>query len=324
MPELTIYIPNLDGGERLLAALASLEAQSRAARVVVIDNGSRDGSATRAVAEFPRTELVELHTNVGFGRAINAGVRQFPGDPVILINNDCVCEPRMVEALLAEAGGGDSVAGVLLDGEDPARIDSAGVQADVTLFALDYLHGEPVSAADGAPPPLGPTGGAALYPFEAFEAVGGFDERIFAYLEDLDLNLRLAASGRGCRLAPGARAIHAHSSTLGSGSARKNELMGWSRGYMLGRYRVLAKPRRALRALACEAVICGGQAVVDRTLSGVPARIRGWRAGRRLPPRDAPLEALLDAGALEVLRRRSLRRRARLRQPSSARSGGPL
>jgi hypothetical protein len=215
----------------------------------------------------------------------------------------------MVEALLAEGGSGDSVAGVLLDGEDPGLIDSAGVQADITLFALEYLHGESVSAAEGAAPPLGPTGGAALYPLEAFEAVGGFDEDIFAYLEDLDLNLRLVAAGRGCRLAADARAVHAHSSTLGSGSAKKNELMGWSRGYMLGRYRILGTPRRAIRALACEAAICGGQAIVDRTISGVPARFSGWRAGRRLPPREAPLEALLDAGTLEVLRRRSLRRR---------------
>jgi len=324
LPEPTIYIPSLNGGERLTAALGSLQAQSRPARVVVVDNGSEAGSAAQVVAKFPDTELLRLDANIGFGPAINAGVKRFPGDPVILINDDCVCEPDMVEALLAEAGGGDSVAGVLLDRADATRIDSAGVLADVTLCALDYLHGEAASAAEGAPPPLGPTGGAALYPLEAFAAAGGFDERIFAYLEDLDLNLRLAASGRGCRLASAARAVHAHSSTLGSGSARKNELMGWSRGYLLGRYRVLATPRRALRALASEAVICGGQAIVDRTVSGVPARMRGWRTGRSLPARVVPGEALSGVGALEVLRRRSRRRRVRRMRPSSAGSDGRL
>ena len=78
----------------------------------------------------------------------------------------------------------------------PSRIDSAGVVADTTLMGFDHLHGEPVASAASAPDPLGPTGGAALYSKAAFDAVGGFDERIFLYYEDLDLALRMAAAGR--------------------------------------------------------------------------------------------------------------------------------
>ena len=59
---------------------------------------------------------------------------------------------------------------------DPTRIDSAGVIVDQTLMAFDYLSGAQVESLDSAPAPLGPTGGAALYCREAFEAVGGFDE----------------------------------------------------------------------------------------------------------------------------------------------------
>ncbi len=113
----------------------------------------------------------------------------------MLLNNDAAAEPRFVEALLDGLGAGvDSVAGVMLQERDPGLIDSAGVVADRTLMGFDYLHGEPVAAAASAPAPLGPTGGAALYRREAFEAVGGFDERIFLYYEDLDLALRLAAA----------------------------------------------------------------------------------------------------------------------------------
>jgi GT2 family glycosyltransferase len=305
----TVYIPNLDGGDRLLDALASLEAQSSPAKVVVIDNGSSDGSPARVRERFPGVELIELGSNLGFGRALNEGVRRAPGDPVIFVNNDCVCEPQLIEAFLDEAAPGASVAGVLLRGDDPGRIDSAGVEADVTLLALEHLLGEPAAAAESAPAPLGPSGGAALYSLEMFNLAGGFDERIFAYLEDVDLALRLATAGHGCRLAPAARAIHAHSATLGSGSRAKNELMGFARGYMLGRYRVLGSPARALRALACEATICAGQAAIDRTVSGLPSRVRGFRLGRSLPARPVPEAVLSQGSTAEVLRRRSLRRR---------------
>ena len=98
------------------------------------------------------------------------------------------------------------VAGVLVQEAAPGLIDSAGVVADRTLMGFDYLHGEPLEAAERAPDPLGPTGGAALYRLDAFRAASGFDERIFLYYEDLDLALRLRAAGARCRLAAGARA----------------------------------------------------------------------------------------------------------------------
>jgi hypothetical protein len=309
MPGPTVYIPNVNGGERLLRALESLAAQTVPARTVVVDNGSRDGSPALVRARFPDVEVIELGANLGFGRAVNEAVRRVPGDPVVFVNNDCVCDERMMEALLAQAGGGASVAGVLLDGSDRDRIECAGVEVDVTLLSLEYLQGQPSGAAAGTPPPLGPSGGCALYPLEAFTEVGGFDERIFAYLEDVDLALRLAAAGHPARLAADGRAVHAHSATLGSGSSAKNELMGFARGYMLGRYRVLDSLGRTARALVCDATICAGQAVVDRTLAGVGARRRGYRIGRRLPARPVPDGALTSAGTIEVLRRRSLRRR---------------
>ncbi len=247
--------------------------------------------------------------NLGFGPAINRAVAARPADPVILLNNDIECEPRLIEAMLeARAGGADSVAGVLLQERDPGLIDSAGVVADETLMGFDYLHGEPVASAASAPDPLGPTGGAALYSRSAFEAVGGFDERIFLYYEDLDLALRMAAAGVRCRLAADARAIHAYSSSLGAGSGEKYARTGWSRGYMLRRYGVMRRPGRALRALACEAALCAGQVLGDRTARGVAGRIEGWRAGAGLERREAAGAPLLDISAREALRLRRRRR----------------
>ncbi|HKO39087.1 MAG TPA: glycosyltransferase family 2 protein, partial [Solirubrobacterales bacterium] len=196
--------------------LRSLGEQTRPIDVVLVDNGSDDGSVELARRELPELKVVAMGRNLGFGPAINRAVAEHRADPVILLNNDAEAEPGFVEALLDGLGEGvDSVAAVLLQERAPELIDSAGVVADATLMGFDYLHGERASAAEGAADPLGPTGGGALYRREALERVGGFDERIFLYYEDLDLALRIAAAGGRCRLAPEARALHAYSASLG-------------------------------------------------------------------------------------------------------------
>jgi len=304
-----IYIPTYNGRERLGKTLRSLEAQSRPTDVVVVDNGSSDGTAELLCEEFPEVALLELDENIGFGPALNRAVAEHPADPAILLNNDVEAEPRFVEALLdAAAEGAETVAGVLVQEAAPGLIDSAGVVADRTLMGFDYLHGEPLEAAARAADPLGPTGGAALYRLDAFRAAGGFDERIFLYYEDLDLALRLRAAGARCRLAAGARAVHAYSASLGAASGAKYARTGWSRGYMLRRYGVTSRPGDAARALAAEAAICAGQLLADRTAEGIGGRLRGWRDGAGLERRPIPQDALLDISLREAL---ALRRRRR-------------
>jgi GT2 family glycosyltransferase len=305
----TVYIPHFNGSGRLARTLQSLHAQSRPVDVVVADNGSSDDSARLVREEFPEVALLELGRNLGFGVALNRAVEEHPGDPVILLNDDVECEPQFVEAMLEAAGGEvEMVTGVLVQDAAPNLIDSAGVVADRTLMGFDYLHGEPLAAAATAASPLGPTGGAALYRHGAFQAVGGFDRRIFLYYEDLDLALRLAATGARCRLAPEARALHAYSASLGAGSGDKYAHTGWSRGYMLRRYGVLSRPGTAVRALACEMAICAGQVLTDRTSKGIGGRLRGWRDAAGLERRRADASTLLEISAREAL---ALRRRRR-------------
>ena len=153
---------------------------------------------------------------------------------------------------------------------------------------------------------------AAAFDRATYLAVGGFDEALFAYWEDVDLILRLLAAGGRCRLARDARGTHEHSATLGSGSAAKNRLMGFGRGYVLRKWRVVT-PRSAPGVLAREGVLLAGQALIDRNLSGLPARVAGWRAatpGERYP------EIVRDAGGGDTLLgtlKRRLRRRRRLK-----------
>jgi GT2 family glycosyltransferase len=305
-----VYIPNYNGEKRIGRALEGMRGQSREIEVVVVDNGSTDASPELVRDEFPEVALIELGENLGFGPALNRAIAaDEDADPVILLNDDAEPEPRFVEAMLEAVGEGvQAVAGVLVQERSPGLIDSAGVIADSTLMGFDYLNGEPLSAALDAADPLGPTGGAALYRRAAFDAVGGFDERIFLYYEDLDLALRLAAAGGRCRLAGEARALHAYSASLGAASARKYAATGWSRGYMLRRYGVMASPRLALRALACESALCAGQILRDRTAAGLGGRIQGWRDAAGLERRKVGAAELQDLGMREAL---ALRRRRR-------------
>jgi GT2 family glycosyltransferase len=304
-----IYIPNFNGERWLPRTLESLRGQTERLDVVVVDNGSTDGSAAAARADFPEVTVVELGENVGFGPALNRAVATHPTDGIVLLNSDVECEPEFcAELLTGLTEGVDMVAAVLLQEREPELIDSAGVVADHTLMGFDYLHGEPVAALAGAADPLGPTGGAGLYRRTAWEAVGGFDERIFLYYEDLDLALRIAATGGRCRLADGARALHAYSPGLGAASGAKYARTGWSRGYMLRRYGVMRDPVLALRALACEGAIGLGQVLRDHTAAGLSGRLRGFRAGAGLPRRGVGTAPLLNISGREAL---ALRRRRR-------------
>src|SRR3954451_19852327 len=237
---------------------------------------------------------MRLESNVGYSRAVNLAARRADGQILVLVNDDCALDETFLAELvevLDPAGGRTMAAGVLTDARMPELIDTAGIEIDSTLLAFDYLNGEPVAQLDGGVrDPIGPSGAAGAFDREAFLGVGGFDENMFAYVEDVDLVLRLRLEGGRCRLAPAARGVHEHSSTLGSGSARKDYLMGFGRGYVLRKWSVLS-PRRLVSVLARELAICAGQAVMDRNLAGVRGRIDGLRG--------SPARQPYPAGALE-------------------------
>lgn len=305
----TIYVPNYNGLRHLNPLLDSLRGQTTSAEVVVVDNGSTDGSTEYIRENYPEVNLLELHKNLGFGSALNRAIEVYPGDPVILLNSDVVCREDFVARMLEKADSGvEMVAGVLVSAGDPSAIDSAGVIADKTLMGFDYLHGEPLEAVRSALPPLGPTGAAALYRLEAFRAADGFDERIFLYYEDLDLALRLRSLGARSALASDAVAYHAYSQTLGANTAAKYAHTGWSRGYMLRRYGVMSRPQLAVRAAICEGVISAGQVIRDRSVAGILGRVQGWRAAGTSQRINLPNQALESMSLYQALGMRRRRR----------------
>lgn len=314
-PTATVIVPTL-GGERLEPMLASLAVQTAAHQTIVVDNGPPAGrtAVAAACARLEHAEVLRLPENAGYTRAINAGVAAADGDVVVLVNDDCVCDPDFVAEISGAIDPGAGIvmsAGVMRDWARPELIDSAGMEIDRTLLVFDYLNGEPLSVLDrGVVDPIGPSGAAAAFDRRAFLDAGGFDERLFAYWEDVDLVLRLRRQGYRCRLAAGARGVHEHSATLVSGSPRKNYLMGYGRGFVLRKWQVLS-PGRLGPVLIRDGTLCAGQALLDRNIAGIRGRLAGYRAARAEQDYPAELAQLADAGVVENLMRRR-RRRERL------------
>lgn len=308
----TVYIPTLTGGERLAACLEALRSQTVEVEVVVADNGAGEGCASMLEARFPEVVRIGFEgRNLGFGAALNRAVDQHGQGPVILLNDDTLPEPAFVENMVAAWDDGDTamVAGVLLRARQPELIDSAGVACDRTLTGWDYLTGEPVARLEGAADPIGPTGGGALYDRDAFRAVGGFDQGLFLYYEDLDLALRMCLAGYSCRLARGARALHEGSATIGRRAAEKYRNTGFGRGYLLRKYRIMRHPRLALKVAISDVSAGLAQFFLDRTLAGVRGKRDGWRAARTVDSLDAPFDQLAPASIRNHTRVRLSRRR---------------
>ena len=276
----------------------------------MVDNGSPGREVAERCEDYDFVSAVRLEENAGFSAAVNLAARRASGEALVLVNDDCVCERSFVAEIVAPLDRAASVvmaAGVLRNVRDSAVIDTAGLVLDRTLLVDDYLSGQPMAILDASvADPLGPSGAAAAYDREAFLACGGFDENLFAYWEDVDLALRLAVAGGRCRLARGAVGTHEHSATLGSGSAGKNRLTGFGRGYVLRKWGVLT-PRRFGPVLAREGLVIAGQLLVDRNLAGLSGRLDGWRAAN--PSEGFPDVPLAGDGLSRTLSRRWRRRR---------------
>jgi hypothetical protein len=213
-------IPVWNGRRWLDDCLGSIAAQTLTPReVIAVDNGSRDGSVAHLRANYPQVRVLELGTNTGFAFAVNRGIEAANEELVALLNTDVVLEPdwlaRMSGALVTDPGAG-SVAGKMLELGDHTLVYDAG----------DVLRRDGVSeqrgrfcADDGswdrAGEVFGACAGAAIYRRDAVLAVGAFDERYFAYLEDVDLALALRLAGWRCRYEP---AVSRH---VGEGSSHQ-------------------------------------------------------------------------------------------------------
>jgi N-acetylglucosaminyl-diphospho-decaprenol L-rhamnosyltransferase len=289
-----VVMPVFNRWELTQRCLAMLQRQTLAHDVVVVDNGSSDGTPERLRAEFPAARVVALGENRGFPAACNRGAEAGSADVIVLLNNDVEPPPTFLERLVAplEDERAGSVAALLLEpGEQ--RIESFGLAVDPTLAGYPRLRGETPTMAQARNPILiGPCAAAGAYRRLAWEQVAGLDEGVFAYAEDVDFALRLWAAGWDAVAAPDAVAVHIGSASAVTRSSWQRYQGGFARGYFVRRYGVLHS-RHALRAVVTEALVVVGDAVVfSHDLAALRGRVAGWRAASGSPRVTPPPHAI--------------------------------
>lgn len=215
----TIVIPNFNGIHYLSDCLQSLQQPGNDAHIVVVDNGSTDGSQAYLRQSFPEVELIEFTKNKGFCTAVNTGIQAAKTPYVILLNNDTKVYSNFVlylEQAIEQSDKIFSVASKMIVMQKPDILDGAGDLYCALGWAFARKKGKHVDQADVPCKIFSACGGAAIYRKEVFERIGLFDENHFAYLEDLDIGYRAQIYGYANYYEPKARVLHAGSGFSGS------------------------------------------------------------------------------------------------------------
>ena len=224
-PALTVVTVTYSSGSHLDRFLSSLTvATDLPLRVVIADNGSVDGAPEEAVERYPGTELLRTGGNLGYGTAVNRGVAAVAPDQeyVLVANPDVVWGPGSIDALLeaARRWPGAGTLGPLIRDPDGAVYPSArhlpslvrgGMHAVVGFAwkANPWTKSYRQEHTEPSERPVGwLSGSCLLLRRKAFDAIGGFDERYFMYMEDVDLGDRLGRAGWLNVYVPGSEILH--------------------------------------------------------------------------------------------------------------------
>jgi GT2 family glycosyltransferase len=290
----TVAVVSWNTRELLLRCLGSMRGDVEAGRaqVVVVDNGSGDGSAAAVRDQAPWAELIELPRNIGFGRAVNLVAGRTQSQWLAAANADVALRPGALRTLV-EAGSRVDIGAVaprllLADGATQhsahslptvglALVHAAGLyQCSPRLADALCLEGHWDADRDRDVPWA--IAAFLLLRRRAFDAVGGFDDRQWMYAEDLDLGWRLRDAGWATRYAPAACVEHASGAATAAlfGDGRR-------RRFMRASYLVIARRRGPASARTTAAINAAG--ALARVGWMAPAALvdSRWRA----PAKDA-------------------------------------
>lgn len=318
-PLASIVIPTYNGRELLARCLASIvrhqpDPASHPIEIIVVDNGSSDGTSEWLARAHPDVRIVRLEPNRGFCGAANAGLAAARAAFVQLLNDDTEVTAGWIEAGLApfaDAAVG-SVAPLVLVRWDPDRVDSAGDAYAWYGWPMKRGHGQSASRWSARPVEdvFGASGSSAFYRTLALGRTGGFDMLLASYYEDIDLAFRLRWAGYRCVYTARSVILHDISATNDHRSpglqrriARNAELVFWWN---------LPPMKLAVAAIPHLAFIAAQGA---------------WRAlrGRLGPFLAGKLDALRLARAILARRRSRVEiARAAIARPRFALSGGSL
>ena len=307
----SVVIPHLNRADLLEPVLESVGAQhlppGSQLEVIVVDNGSADGSA--AAARKLGARVIELRSNHGVSLALNRGIEAARGEWIVLLNNDVRLERNWLALLLDGAVRCRAwfATGKIYDAARENLLDGAGDAVCRGGAAWRLGHGKQDGPAFSSQRATHfPSATAALFRREFFERTGLFDESFFAYLEDVDMGMRAAALGlRGVYL-PEAKSWHVGSATGGRWSAAsvtwitRHQLLLIAKHYSESMLLRFAVPIAAAQLLWAALAVSRGR--FRPWLRGVRLGLADCRTRWHAPSRtgEAPLTSALCAGEAEI------------------------
>jgi len=227
----SVVLVNFRGTDDTIAAVRGLEELDWPAdryEVIVVENGSGDGSSDRLRAALPNVRLIVSKRNLGFAGGCNLGAAKATGEYLAFLNNDARPDEKWIRAAIArfeEDPTVGAVASKVLDWEG-ANVDF--IDAALTWFGQGYkpLTAQPVPRNYEVPASvLFGTGSAMFVRASDFSSLGGFDERFFMFFEDVDLGWRLNLVGRTFAYEPASIAYHKHHASMASYGAFKEQYL---------------------------------------------------------------------------------------------------
>jgi GT2 family glycosyltransferase len=219
MTQVCIVVLNWNGWSDTIECVRSLQKQNyKNFSLLVVDNGSTDGSVEKIRQALPDIDLIPSGRNLGFGGGCNIGMRRalaLGAEYIWLINSDALADPDALGTLVRQAEQFPSlgaVGSVLYEPDHPGQVQLWG-GGKVQLWWGSSRHLSCPGRLDFV------SGASALLRCKALEAIGLFDEKsYFMYWEDTDLSFRLRAAGWAIGVAQNAKVWHRESSSLGKGS----------------------------------------------------------------------------------------------------------
>jgi len=270
--------------------------------IIVVDNASRDGSARYVEQTFPEVKLIRSPANLGFGGAANLAVQQSQGRYLAFLNPDTTVEPgwlaEIIRVLEANPAAGLATPKIVLM-DDPQRINTCGNDLHFSGLTLCRGLGAQRDAYRDVTEVSAVSGAAFVMRRDLCEALGGFDEAFFLYMEDTDLSWRARLAGYRCLCVPSSVVQHDYSLRFGPRKVfyqERNRYQMWLKGWHWGTwcallpvlllaeavtwvYVLLRQPRQAGNKLRAYAWIV-------RHWAEIMARRRQTQALRRVRDRE--------------------------------------
>jgi GT2 family glycosyltransferase len=228
--EITVVIPNLNGIRYLPKCLSSLKNQTfKKFDVIIVDNGSTDGSVDLIKEDYRWARLIEFSENTGFAKACNTGIKASRGEYAVILNNDTEVMPTWLEELyrvIEKDKKIGMVASKIYLNMETREIDSVGMIIFLDGIGRQRGRGEiDIGQFDNEEEILFAHGCAAMCRIEMLNEIGLLDEDFFAYAEDTDLGLRSWLAGWKVVTAPKAVVYHKYSATAGKYTSLKAMLV---------------------------------------------------------------------------------------------------